>query len=122
MLAFSLTGTDSLPSPAPAPTRALNPPPDKAGASTVTAGKALYHNYCGTCHGDAAVSAGILPDLRYSQALSDPKLWQSIVHDGALKANGMIAFGPELKPQDIDKIRSYLIRRAHESMPKTAAN
>ena len=67
------------------------------------------------------MSAGILPDLRYSAALSDPKLWQSIVHDGALKANGMVAFGAELNPQDVDKIRAYLIRRAHDSMPKTAA-
>jgi hypothetical protein len=29
----------------------------------------------------------------------------------------MVAFGPELSAQDIDKIRAYLIRRAHEAMP-----
>jgi len=122
ILAFKLNGSDALPDVAAPPVKALNPPPDKAATATVTAGKALYNTYCGTCHGDAAVSAGILPDLRYSAALGDAKLWQSIVHDGALKDNGMIAFSPELSAQDIDKIRAYLIRRAHDAMPNTAAN
>jgi quinohemoprotein ethanol dehydrogenase len=122
VLAFALNGTDSLPDIAAPPAKTLNPPPDKASAATVTAGKALYSTYCGTCHGDAAVSAGILPDLRYAAALGDDKQWQQIVHDGALKGNGMVAFGPELSAQDIEKIRAYLIRRAHDAMPKTAAN
>jgi alcohol dehydrogenase (cytochrome c)/quinohemoprotein ethanol dehydrogenase len=68
------------------------------------------------------VSSGILPDLRYSPALHDPRLWQSIVHDGALKSAGMIGFGAELSAADIDKIRAYVIRRAHEGLPKTASN
>jgi alcohol dehydrogenase (cytochrome c)/quinohemoprotein ethanol dehydrogenase len=87
----------------------------------VAAGKAHFHTYCGTCHGDTAVSSGILPDLRYSKALHVPELWQSIVHDGALKPVGMIGFGAELSPKDIDQIRAYVIRRAHEGLPKTAS-
>ena len=122
VLAFKLNGTDTLPEPAPEPVLTLQPPPDKATDAVVAAGKASFHTYCGTCHGDTAVSSGILPDLRYSQALHDPKLWQSIVHDGALKSAGMIGFGAELSAQDIDRIRAYVIRRAHESMPKTASN
>ncbi len=85
MLAFKLNGTDSLPAPSPAPRPVLNPPPDKAGAATITAGKALYHNYCGTCHGDAAVSAGILPDLRYSKYLADADVFTRIVREGVLE-------------------------------------
>jgi alcohol dehydrogenase (cytochrome c)/quinohemoprotein ethanol dehydrogenase len=100
--------------------RTLEPPPDKASDKVVARGKAQFHTYCGTCHGDTAVSSGILPDLRYSQALHDPRLWQSIVHDGALKSAGMIGFGAELSVQDVDSIRAYVIRRAHEGIPKTA--
>ena len=122
VLAFKLNGTDTLPATESAPAKTLNPPPDKATPAVLTAGKALYHTYCGTCHGDAAVSVGILPDLRYSAMLNDPKAWQSVVHDGALKGNGMIGFSPELSAQDLDKVRAYVIHRAHESMPKTASN
>ena len=121
VLAFKLNGTDSLPEATPEPAQVLQPPPDKATDAVIAQGKAHFHNYCGTCHGDTAVSSGLLPDLRYSTALHDPKLWQSIVHDGALKAAGMIGFGAELGPQDVDKIRAYVIRRAHESLPKTAS-
>ena len=122
VLAFKLKGTDVLPEPAPAPVLTLQPPPDKAKDDVVAAGKAHYHTYCGTCHGDTAVSSGILPDLRYSKALHDPELWQSIVHDGALKSAGMIGFAAELSSEDIDQIRAYVIRRAHEGLPKTASN
>ena len=117
VLAFTLTGTDTLPPPEPAPVKTLNPPPDKAPPAVVAAGKTLYNTYCGTCHGDAAVSVGILPDLRYSAALGDAKLWQSIGLDGALKGTGMIGFAPQLSAQDLEKVRAYVIHRAHESMP-----
>ena len=59
---------------------------------SVAQGKAHYHSYCNVCHGDSAVSSGVLPDLRYSAALPNPATWQSIVHDGVLQGNGMIAF------------------------------
>ena len=115
VLAFSLNGTDTLPPP-PAPAEpTLRPPPDLASAAVVAKGKATYHRYCGTCHGDSAVSSGVLPDLRYSAALGNRELWQSIVHDGALRARGMAAFGAELGKEQIEEIRAYVIRRAHES-------
>jgi len=99
---------------------ALQLPPDTATDAVVTTGKQRFHVYCGPCHGDAGVSAGILTDLRYSASVNDPKLWQSIVHDGALKARGMIGFAAELSADHVDAIRAYVIRRAHESKPKTA--
>ena len=71
----------------------LEPPPDVATAATVEAGKATYHRYCGTCHGDSAVSTGVLPDLRYSAYLGDADAFARLVRDGVLAERGMIAFG-----------------------------
>jgi quinohemoprotein ethanol dehydrogenase len=116
VLAFKLNGTDTMP---PAPTslqRKLDPPAETASAALVAQGKAHYHSYCNVCHGDSAVSSAVLPDLRYSAALSNPATWQSIVHDGALQGNGMISFSQALTPPEIESIRAYVIHRAHEQM------
>jgi len=116
VLAFKLNGTDTMP-PAPAPLqRKLDPPAETASAAVVAQGKAHYHSYCNVCHGDSAVSSGVLPDLRYSAALPNPATWQSIVHDGVLQGNGMIAFSQALTPQEVESIRAYVIHRAHEQM------
>jgi len=121
VLAFKLNGTDTMPA-APAPLqRQLNPPAETASAAVVAQGKAHYHSYCNVCHGDSAVSSGVLPDLRYSAALSNQATWQSIVHDGVLQGNGMISFAQALTPQQIESIRAYVIHRAHEQMAEDSA-
>jgi alcohol dehydrogenase (cytochrome c)/quinohemoprotein ethanol dehydrogenase len=120
VLAFKLGGAHELPSLPARAELALQPPPMKASTTTITHGKAVFHRYCGVCHGDAAVSGGVLPDLRHSMALSEPQVWQSIVHDGALQARGMVAFGAELDKHDIDAVRQYVIQRAHESKAESA--
>jgi alcohol dehydrogenase (cytochrome c)/quinohemoprotein ethanol dehydrogenase len=113
VLAFKLQGTDTLPSvPEQAP-RKLDPPPDKATAAVITQGKLHYHTYCSVCHGDSAVSGGVLPDLRYSVALNEPNMWQSIVHDGARQANGMVSFAAQMSKDEIETVRTYVIHRAH---------
>jgi quinohemoprotein ethanol dehydrogenase len=81
----------------------------------VAEGKLHYHTYCGVCHGDSAFSGGVLPDLRHSAALSDPHLWQSIVHDGVLSAGGMVSFAGQLSADEIETIRAYVIYRANET-------
>ncbi len=67
-------------------------------------GKARYHRFCGTCHGDSAVSGGVLPDLRYTAALGNADLWNQIVRDGALKSQGMVPFASVLSLSEIDAI------------------
>jgi alcohol dehydrogenase (cytochrome c)/quinohemoprotein ethanol dehydrogenase len=115
LLAFKLNGADSLPGP-PNSNQPLEPPPAMAStiasAAVVAQGKLHYHTYCSMCHGDSAVSGGVLPDLRYSAALGNASAWQSIVHDGVRQANGMVAFGEQLNEDEIETIRAYVVRRA----------
>jgi len=113
MLAFQLNGHAALP---PAPeieTPALHPPPSTASAAEIRHGEQLFQRYCAECHGDVAVSGGVLPDLRYSSTLADDQ-WFYIVLGGMLKAHGMVSFSQELSHDDAAAIRSYVIFRAHQ--------
>lgn len=114
VLAFKLGGKDQLPPADVARHPAIELPADTATAASATAGKALYHRYCGACHGDSAVSSGVLPDLRFSAALGSADVWRAIVRDGILEQNGMVAFGAEIGDKDAELIRQYVVHRAHE--------
>ena len=120
MLAFKLGGKASLPPPPEMPPRVLDPPKETSSAATVKKGEALYQRYCSACHGDVAVSGGVLPDLRYSKMLASDQ-WQSIVRDGALSSAGMISFSEELSQADAEAVRSYVIFRANQSLVEGAA-
>lgn len=120
MLAFKLGGKSSLP---PAPElqpQSLNPARETPSAATVKKGEALYQRYCGACHGDVAVSGGVLPDLRYSNMLASDQ-WFSIVIEGALSSAGMVSFSKELTRDDAEAIRSYVIFRANQSLTESNA-
>jgi quinohemoprotein ethanol dehydrogenase len=60
------------------------------------------------------VSGGVLPDLRYSVALGNPEIWQSIVHDGARQANGMVSFAQRMSKDEVETIRAYVVHRANQ--------
>ncbi len=81
-------------------------------ADVVAKGAVLYGNTCSVCHGGGVLSSGVLPDLRRSPALADKKMWQAIVHDGALKDNGMVGFGKWMSPDDIEAVRGYVAGRS----------
>jgi alcohol dehydrogenase (cytochrome c)/quinohemoprotein ethanol dehydrogenase len=115
LLTFALDATGKLPE-ASATTPAMPAPPTTAEpADLVAEGSKHYARYCGSCHGDAAYSGGLVPDLRYSKALSDDELWRAVLMDGALAAEGMAAFGPELGTERLAAVRAYLISRAQQS-------
>ena len=118
LLVFKLGGKGKLPAMPAADALPLDPPGLTAAADVVQGGAQLYGRYCTVCHGDAAVQAsgrgGIIPDLRYSGTLSSAENWQMIVHDGALKDNGMVSFAPVMSKPEIDSIRQYVIARANE--------
>ena len=114
MLAFKLGGKAHLP---PAPElkpQVLAPPPSSASLPEVQKGEALYQSFCSSCHGDVAVSGGVLPDLRYSGTLVSDQ-WFSIVLDGQLRQYGMVSFAKLLSREDADAVRAYVIYRANQS-------
>jgi len=113
MLVFKLGGKASLP-----PGHAVAPPrlttlANPAGPRTVPKGEQLFQSYCAACHGDVAVSGGVLPDLRHSRALTDDA-WFEIVLGGALRSQGMVSFSKELSRDDVEAVRSYVIFRRNQ--------
>jgi quinohemoprotein ethanol dehydrogenase len=113
MLVFKLGGKAALP-----PLPATEPPPlaalpNPASSRTVRKGEQLFQRYCAECHGDVAVSGGVLPDLRRSGALSDDA-WFEIVLRGDLQSEGMVSFSKELSHHDAAAVRSYVIFRRNQ--------
>jgi quinohemoprotein ethanol dehydrogenase len=122
MLVFKLGGTANLPAPAPpAEPPALSFLPNHDSDATIHKGEQLFQGYCAACHGDVAVSGGVLPDLRYSGTL-DSDEWFSDVLGGMLQSQGMVSFAKELSHEDAVSIRAYVIfRRNQSAMQKTPA-
>jgi len=118
MLTFKLGGKASLPPAPEVKPQVFTPPRATAGPATVKKGEELYQRYCSGCHGDVAVSGGVLPDLRYSGALANQQ-WLSIVRDGMLRPGGMVGFSKELSQQDAEAIRAYVIFRATQSLAES---
>ncbi len=115
LLAFKLGSKASLP-PLPQFTAPqLKPPKPAASAAIVKRGEALYQSICSPCHGDVAVSGGVLPDLRYSGTLDNDQ-WFEIVLKGQLKQAGMVSFDKELSHDDAAAIRAYVIFRANQGL------
>ncbi len=120
MLAFKFGGKASLPPLPELETPRLNPPSSTGSASEIRHGEAVYQRFCSECHGDVAVSGGVLPDLRYSEFLKNDR-WFAIVRDGLLQSGGMVGFAKEVSQQDAAAVRSYVIFRANETL-KQAEN
>jgi len=99
---------------APVPVRALAPPASSGTPEQLAEGAQQYARFCGGCHGDAAFGSTVLPDLRRSALLTDAKAWATVVHDGALRGQGMVSFANVLTPAQVEAIRLYVIKRANE--------
>ena len=70
---FKLDGKATLP-PLHVVEKSLDPPANTASQAQIEQGKVLYHRTCFACHGDTAVSGGVIPDLRYTDRATH-KLW-----------------------------------------------
>ena len=62
------------------------------------------------------MSGGVLPDLRLSMVNRDAAAWEKIVRGGERNDRGMVSFAEQLTPEDSEKIRAYVIHRAHEDL------
>lgn len=77
-------------------------------------GAVMYGAYCSVCHGAAALSAGPIPDLRYSATLLDSDTFSAIVLDGVLADRGMVGFSEDIGEEEAESIRAWLLTRAAE--------
>ncbi len=112
VLTFKIGGQATLPS-IPEPTLVIDPPPDLASEADITAGLALYNQHCLRCHGLGAVSQGLVPDLR-AMSSTTHDIFDAIVSEGVLAPAGMIGFKEVLSTDEVEQIRGYLIRTAHD--------
>jgi quinohemoprotein ethanol dehydrogenase len=120
VLAFKLNGDYTLP-PVPVPAQPpLKPPPDTASASQIADGRTQY-GHCLRCHGYWGISAGDVPDLRYSPMVYNAALLRQVVKGGLLRSGGMPMFGTELSDRELNAIRAYLIHQANEQVAKNKA-
>lgn len=114
LLVFKLGGTAKLPPAPPQQALVLDPPAFTGTAAQVARGGSLYGRYCSVCHGDAAVSGTLNPDLRHSAAIGNADAVRSVVIDGALEHNGMVSFKEVVSAADAEAIRQYVLKRANE--------
>ena len=118
LLAFKLGGKASLPPLPQISQPQLKPPRATASTAAVQKGEGLYQRHCSNCHGDVAVSGGVLPDLRYSGTLGNSS-WSDVILRGLLQPRGMVSFSKELSKQDVEAIRAYVIARANQALAET---
>jgi alcohol dehydrogenase (cytochrome c)/quinohemoprotein ethanol dehydrogenase len=114
LLVFKLGGKATLPGEPALAALPLDPPPSKASAQVIAVGEAKYGRYCAVCHGPGAVGSTVLPDLRRAGSLESAQAWSAVVHDGALKDNGMASFASSMSKDEAEAIRAYVIKRANE--------
>ncbi|MCI4643694.1 MAG: PQQ-dependent dehydrogenase, methanol/ethanol family [Hyphomonadaceae bacterium] len=93
---------------------------DFGSAEMVAAGTVHFARHCAVCHGQLAISSGVLPDLRWSQITADTGSWESVVRGGALASNGMVSFVDHLTPEESEAIRAYVLRQAHNAVADEA--
>jgi quinohemoprotein ethanol dehydrogenase len=114
VLAFRLGATAQLAA-VPSVPPPLKPPEKFGDAAKLPIGKLVFESYCNVCHGDSAVGAGVLPDLRWSPMIATPELWSSVVLGGSRTQNGMVSFAPVLTPELAELIRTYVVLRANDT-------
>ncbi|HSD70611.1 MAG TPA: c-type cytochrome, partial [Woeseiaceae bacterium] len=113
LMAFALGSEREVPAVAAIPRQLPEQPALSASAEQIEAGRDLYSQNCGGCHGKNAVAryGGTVPDLRYS-AKDVHEAWPAIVVGGARSANGMPSFKLEL--DEAEAIRNYVLSLATE--------
>jgi len=113
VLVFKIGGTDSLPEVNKIELHKPDIPETTTSKDVLAKGSTAYAHACVTCHGDQAFSSGLVPNLRFSAALSDADYWREIVYEGGLAENGMPNFGKIMDEETVEAIREYVISLAN---------
>ena len=118
MLVFKLGAKGQLPPIPPLAQLPLDPPKFTGTPEQVARGANNFARYCSVCHGDNAVGGNLNPDLRRSTYINAPEGIRAVVMDGVLMQvdhpKGMVSFKSVFKPEDVEDIRQYIIKRANE--------
>jgi quinohemoprotein ethanol dehydrogenase len=119
LITFSLKGTRQLPElPPPLAEASLEAPFFEVEATKALSGAATF-GQCGACHGPAAISGGVAPDLRASAIVLSKEAFADIVRGGSLRINGMPSFS-NLTDAHLEELRHYIREQAElglETMP-----
>jgi len=112
VVTFKLGAKGQLPPPKQAP-QGLPPLREvTASAEQLKTARTMFNGFCGSCHGLNAVSGSVYPDLRYMTAKKHEQY--IAVVSGSRQNRGMPNFASVLKPEDMELIRQYIIKRAHD--------
>jgi len=120
LFVYSLDGKAELTRPAELDRSIPEPPPLTASADELLRGEQLYNLACGACHGGAAISSGVLPDLRMMPKAKHD-MFQDIVLGGVLSGNGMASFADVLSPDEAEMVRQFVIAQAVKAREPAAA-
>lgn len=117
LLTFTIGGARKLPKADPVDEPIQDDPAFTIDPDKAKIGAGIYNSSCVICHGSGMMAGGAAPDLRKSGVPLDAETFRSVVHDGALMARGMGAFG-QLTDADLEGLRHYIRQRARETAPK----
>lgn len=119
ILAFALDGAAQLPAPdSTSPLRVTRPTfAVRASPADVRAGATIFGRYCARCHGDAAVSGGVVPDLRRTSTATHEQ-FAEIVLGGVRDPLGMPSFAADLQPSQVIQLQAYILARARQDARK----
>lgn len=122
LITFALDGSAEVPKqPAPQVARPIFDAAFDIDEKKAETGAGLFATHvCISCHGVGAVAGIKAPDLRESQAVTsgNEDVFKGIVRDGALLGNGMPKY-PTLTDEEIEAIRHYIRKQAHDSLNKS---
>jgi quinohemoprotein ethanol dehydrogenase len=111
LLAYKLGGKAPLPTATRRAAGQVHMPAQPISAELEARGRAVYGRHCIFCHGVAAESSGLVPDLRHA-SLAVHEDWNAIVLGGTRQSRGMPSFADHLSQADAQAVRAYVIARA----------
>ena len=122
ILTYKLGGTAQLPPLLPEDNASLPELPELAASEAqLVHGKAMYHRYCGVCHGPGVRGGGVIPDLRH-MGKDKHAIFDDIVLGGVLENAGMVSFADVLNEDDTTAIQAYVVsegRRLRNPQPSS---
>ncbi|MEE2783139.1 MAG: PQQ-dependent dehydrogenase, methanol/ethanol family [Pseudomonadota bacterium] len=121
LVAFSLEGNQVLPvQPKPAPPQITAAPFIEVNEEIARKGEDVY-GQCSFCHGNAAVSGGLAPDLRASAIPLSAEAFAEVVRNGALRNRGMPSYS-NFSDEHLEMLRHFIRQQANIGLGLSGAS